>query len=397
MFARSFLDTETHFPRMANVLYWCAVITGTTGVATFLAVGPYYISTVAYPATLPFPFILTYVGIISLRKGVRQARFYVAAWLAFLVGMPLYLLKDLALVQDSSISTYAVQIGTLLEALLLSFALADRMKIMRDEKDRAETLALEVLQKSKDELEKKVSERTKELRVAKDNAENANLLKDKFVSIASHDLKVPIGAIRELLNASLDPTLSPEEVRNNAKSCHDGTKGLLEMIDKLLDVSRLQTGSIHPEKEGFDLLPVTLEVLNKVSPLADAKGIRIINVIDWRDYLYADKVLAGVVMQNLLTNAIKFTPKGGIVTIYVPAPNTVAIKDTGVGIPMSMKPYLFRHDVKTVRLGTAGETGTGLGLPFCHDIMKAHGGVLTVETGETGAIFYAKFPHQNLG
>ncbi|MBF0171608.1 MAG: hybrid sensor histidine kinase/response regulator [Nitrospinae bacterium] len=93
--------------------------------------------------------------------------------------------------------------------------------------------------------------------------------------------------------------------------------------------------------------------------------------------------------------AIKFTKAGESITLFCPEarPGTVAVRDTGVGIPPEVQADLFRHEVKTTTVGTGGEGGTGLGLPYCAEIMKAHGGSLTVESEVgNGATFYATLP-----
>jgi signal transduction histidine kinase/CheY-like chemotaxis protein len=231
-----------------------------------------------------------------------------------------------------------------------------------------------------------------EIWIAKEKAENATKLKDKFVALVSHDLKGPIGAIRGMAQISLEGGLSPDEVRGYARHFYESANGLLAMIDKLLDISRLQSGAIRPDKQVFKLKPLAMETMAKISHLSKAKGLRISDETDENALLYADRTLAGEILLNLLTNAIKFTNPGGAITILSPTTRSFAVKDSGVGIKPEILPDIFRHDVKTVGYGTAGELGTGLGLPFCQEIMAAHKGVLRVESGENGTVFFAEFP-----
>ncbi|VAX24933.1 hypothetical protein MNBD_NITROSPINAE03-1311, partial [hydrothermal vent metagenome] len=112
--------------------------------------------------------------------------------------------------------------------------------------------------------------------------------------------------------------------------------------------------------------------------------------------LYADYSLFREVLSNLAYNAIKFCRRGDTITFYVPSGerSTIAIKDTGAGMDECTLSNIFRHDVKTTSLGTAGEKGTGIGLPFCSEIMKAHGGELFAESVKGGgSVFYAKLPY----
>lgn len=238
----------------------------------------------------------------------------------------------------------------------------------------------------------KVEERTSELRAAKDTAENATLLKDKFLSLVSHDLKGPIGSIRGMSQIASQEANSMGQMRDSAKLTLEITNGLLGLIDQLLDISRMQTGEIKLDKFDFSAFSLSQEIIAKISQLAHNKEIRLVNEVSPDSHLLADRTLAGQVLLNLLTNAIKFTPHGGTIKIYMAAERTLAVKDTGIGVKPEMLPNLFRHDIRTVGYGTDGEVGTGLGLPFCQDIMRAHGGTLRVETGETGSIFFAEFP-----
>ncbi|MBF0171705.1 MAG: response regulator, partial [Nitrospinae bacterium] len=108
-----------------------------------------------------------------------------------------------------------------------------------------------------------------------------------------------------------------------------------------------------------------------------------------------DTTLFGEVLRNLLNNALKFCRPGDRITFFVPPddPAAIAVKDTGVGVDPAILPDLFRHEVRTSRRGTQGEAGTGLGLPYSADIMKAHGGDLTVaSTPGAGTTFVARLP-----
>jgi signal transduction histidine kinase len=153
----------------------------------------------------------------------------------------------------------------------------------------------------------------------------------------------------------------------------------------------MQTGEIKPDWADLDVFNLSQETIAKISLLAEDKGIRLVNDVPYNAHLFADRMLVGQVLLNLLTNAIKFTPRGGTITVYMSTELTLAVRDSGIGINGKTVSDLFRHDVRTVGYGTDGEIGTGLGLPFCQDIMTAHGGTLRVETGDTGSTFFAEF------
>lgn len=255
--------------------------------------------------------------------------------------------------------------------------------------------ALRMIGTVQDVTERKRAE--EKLRIAMEKAEDATRLKDKFVSLVAHDLKSPFASMLGLLRMMEDDNenkLHPEqrEVVARVLSCGDG---LVSMIDELLNISRLQTGKLEINKQFLDVRRIVTLVLSNQQHAASEKGISLTNDIPKGMRLYADLNLFAGVIQNLLSNSIKFCKKGDAITIFVPPEKktTIAVKDTGTGIDEKMLPMLFRHEEHTTTLGTSGEKGTGLGLPFSSDIMKVHGGSLTLESivGK-GSTFYAELP-----
>lgn len=240
-------------------------------------------------------------------------------------------------------------------------------------------------------------ESEKSLREAREVAEDATRLKDKFVSIVAHDLRSPFNSIMGFLRILGDDKENPlsEKQRNLLQRVITSGERLLKMIEELLNISRLRTGRITPSQKFFDARMVASIVVNDLDLLAGEKGIEIINDVPPGIRLYADFDLFNEVISNLVSNAIKFCRTGDKITIFVPSGSrgTLAVKDSGVGISEDMLSSIFKHEVKTTTKGTAGEIGTGLGLPFSYDIMEAHGGSLTVTSkfGD-GTVFYATLP-----
>ena len=236
-----------------------------------------------------------------------------------------------------------------------------------------------------------------DLRRARDVAEEATRLKDKFVSLVAHDLRMPLGGIIQFLRylrETAAPVLSDEQ-RQLAANTQASGENLLEMIDQLLDISRLRTGNITMTLEAVSLHKLAVTALADICHVASEKGIELLCDVPPEKRVWADKKLGVEVLRNLLSNAIKFTDKGGSIRIFTPeaGEGVIAVSDTGTGVPPGILPDLFRHEVKTSMPGTRGERGTGLGLPLSYDIMTAMGGTLTAESraGE-GATFYAVFP-----
>jgi PAS domain S-box-containing protein len=221
------------------------------------------------------------------------------------------------------------------------------------------------------------------LRRAKEEAEEATRLKNKFVSLVVHDLRVPLtttSLARQLLQEDLRAQLSPRQT-DLFKTMGDNGEQMLKMIDHLLLVGRLQSGAlrIRPRFIGPDGIRSPLKGLHR---LAEQKGVGIAVNIPAGFRIHADPDLFGEVLQNLVTNALKFTAAGGSVTLTAPEAGrpVLAVSDTGVGIAAERLQVLLSAEGPRSTPGTAGERGTGLGLLICKDILKAHGGHLTLES-----------------
>jgi signal transduction histidine kinase len=233
----------------------------------------------------------------------------------------------------------------------------------------------------------------KQLLAEKMRAEHATVLKNQFLSLVSHDLRGPIGAIRGYMDLMLENRRLPENEMNLALHTRDTVNFTLKVIENLLNIGRLHTGSIKPELRRFELQMLVAEKTIRLGHKAQSKGISIKIEIPEKTVWLADEALVGQVVQNLIDNAVKFTPTGGTIAVSLADERTLCVRNTGAGIPESILPHLFRHEVKTSHPGTHGEGGTGLGLPLSSDLIKAHGGELTAENEPgKGAAFYIRMP-----
>ncbi|MEO5329467.1 MAG: response regulator [Magnetococcus sp. THC-1_WYH] len=235
------------------------------------------------------------------------------------------------------------------------------------------------------------------LRRAKEEAERSTRLKDRFVSLVAHDLRGPFTTILgflELMEKDKGNPLSDKQ-RGFLRWVVDSCQKMLRMIDELLNISRFKTGKISIEPVFINIRFMVERVFSNLSPLATKKGITLVNDVTETARFFADPNLIGEVVQNLVSNAVKFSSRGGTITLYNPEnqPNALAVKDTGVGITSEQIGKLFKLEEKTSTIGTAGESGTGFGLPFSMDIVKAHGGSLHVESSPgQGSVFLVVLP-----
>lgn len=256
-------------------------------------------------------------------------------------------------------------------------------------------------------LEQQVEERTAELEAQKielkrKNAQlnEVNANKDKFFSIVSHDLRAPFTTLlgfAALLHEHA-ATYSADEIAHRAKKIHASADRLYALLENLLMWSQLQRGAMEYQPEPVSLHPLACENLELFRPQADQKAVMLTVDIDAGLAAYADYSMTNTVIRNLTSNALKFTPSGGTVTLSARGnDHTVefSVIDTGVGIPADHLPLLFRIDTQYTNPGTQGEHGTGLGLILCRELVEKNRGTLRVEsTPGQGTTFCFTLPSQ---
>jgi signal transduction histidine kinase len=212
-----------------------------------------------------------------------------------------------------------------------------------------------------------------------------NVTKDKFFSIISHDLKNPAVAQRDALQILLENIgkWDTDKLTKYCKKLLKSANGQVDLLYTLLNWAHLQTGRItyHPVK--FKLSNILQSDLDIAQNMADGKGVMIDLKIPENTLVTGDMDILNIVVRNLLTNAVKFTPTGGTVTLNINETGgkyTVSVSDTGIGMTEEQKQNLFQLDIKQSREGTAGEQGSGLGLIVCKDMLEKHGSKLFVES-----------------
>ncbi len=226
-----------------------------------------------------------------------------------------------------------------------------------------------------------------------------NATKDKFFSIIAHDLRTPFAGFfgaTQLMFEEL-PHLSQEEVITFAKGLNDSASNLYRLLENLLEWARLQRGLTNFEALQLPLMGLVEKSIGHVTDSATAKGVQIRLEIPKGLEVVADEYMLESILRNLVTNAVKFTRKGGEVTIAATQSGEdsvrLSISDTGIGMDSAMLAGLFRIDAHNNRKGTEGEPSSGLGLIICKDFVERHGGRLWVESEEgRGSSFHFALP-----
>ena len=232
-------------------------------------------------------------------------------------------------------------------------------------------------------LRKKAEE---ELNKSTENLVKLNETKDRFISIISHDLRTPFSSILGFTDLLLgDADLSEEEKRQYIEFIQESSHSMLSLVNSLLDWTRLQTGRIRFEPERIEAEKIIDKSFNTLSGVAFQKGIELSSGINNDLFIFVDQDLILQVFNNLITNAIKFTNRGGRISISVSPSDKMrflqfSVKDNGVGIKPENLKKLFNVDTKYTSEGTAGEKGTGLGLSLVKEIIDKHGGEIWVES-----------------
>lgn len=241
-----------------------------------------------------------------------------------------------------------------------------------------------------------ISDRKEKERILKEQqtaAENAARIKDTFLSLVSHDLRSPLSGISTMLEL-LDragETFSPDEWKSAIHDLRESAAVLVEMINQLLNIHRLQSGRISVQREEVAVAMIARQVTLSLGKQIKDKDIAVAIDVDDDRTLLADIGLFREALFNLVSNAVKFSYRGGTIRVRV-SHNAVIVEDTGDGVAKEDRADLFRHEVKTSRIGTEGERGTGLGLPLVADIMEAHGGRIYYDDSYTeGARFVLVF------
>jgi signal transduction histidine kinase len=242
------------------------------------------------------------------------------------------------------------------------------------------------------------AEKTAE-RLSRSEAElqRANEAKDEFLATLSHELRTPMTSIMgwaQLLDEEeLDPPMRAQAIEAIRKSA----KVQAQLIDDLLDVSRITAGKMKLEIGPVEIAPVVTEAIQTVQAAAEAKGVRLHPSFDGRVSVSGDAQRLQQVVWNLLSNAVKFTPPGGDVFVRVGEENrqaVIEVRDTGQGIAPEFMPHLFERFRQADSGATRSTTGLGLGLAIVRNLVELHGGTIAAESSGVGkgATFRVKLP-----
>ena len=428
-FQRHFLDLKRNLPTLDRLF----------------AVPSAYASLLATVITLLVPYAIGIRAVVALGTAIiamalyttarlilrrhRPAYFYGVAWGILLMGILAYLLKTMNVLPTNFVTEWSIQIGASLETILLSLGLADRINVMR---------------RDLQSLNKQLGDNVQQLQHALERAEDARRAKSEFLAGVSHELRTPLNTIINVPEGLRDEfqaitairckqcdtvfELEPGEVPDVSAPCpecqagstldmtqhhvYTGSPGrtlryldqvvrsgnhLLEVVNDILDVSRLEAGQMTVRKQATDMQELFERVIAPMTGLAERQGVTLrIQALPDECVVLGDPTKLGQIFINLVGNAIKFSDGRGTVEVNVrreAGDYVFSVRDEGVGISSADQARIFESFVQAEGGGTRRFGGSGLGLAITKKLVHLHKGELWVDSElGRGSTFHVRLP-----
>ncbi len=389
LFTMNFLSLRKEAPRLFQLCV-VQILIFSVLFFTYFALG--YATTLKITAVLTVinAISLDVIGITLLRRGIKHARFYVIGWTAFLVGCLLLSLMFLGVLPLFFLTEHGAKLGSTIEVVLLSFALADRINAERTEKLDAQNMLSEVrMEMYREEFKHK----------EKDIATQASInAKDEFLSTMSHEIRTPMNGVIGVLQLLEDTNLSDKQ-KELVDVMNGSSKTLLSVINDILDFSKIQAGKMEVEKIPFNLRVLIKDIAKLYDMTLRLKSnVKfIVNVeADIPEYVLGDSVRVRQIITNYLNNAVKFTHSGDIVlkvSVGREQRVCISVRDSGIGISEEGVSSLFKKFSQTNTDTSRKYGGTGLGLNICKALSELMNGEVGVESTEgVGSVFWVDMP-----
>jgi signal transduction histidine kinase len=288
------------------------------------------------------------------------------------------------------------------------YVLKQRLKRLEPAVKRAVSEATERIDRKKAEelvvVERKRVQQQQALllaseRAARGEAERASRMKDEFLATLSHELRTPLNAILGWSQILAMGDCGPEDLAEGLKIIERNARAQTQIIDDLLDMSRIISGKVQLDVRPVDLLPIISTAVETLRPAAMAKSIRVLTDFKASQVsINADPGRLSQVLWNLLSNAIKFTPRDGSVRVVVDETDSnisLSVMDTGEGIPAEFVPFVFDRFRQADATTSRRHGGLGLGLSIVKQLVELHGGAVQCQSDGPGkgATFTVTLPN----
>lgn len=365
IFTKEFLDTNRHIP----FFKWLALfLIGLNGTTIGLLFYDHFIAlNMMFFSTFSTFLSVVMVGFISLFRGVREARFFILGWVVFLTGTFVTILERAVIIPFSTFTEHAGQGALAIEVVLLSLALADKINIMRSEKEKAERTARESQAFAIESLRK------------------TDELKDEFLAITSHELRTPLYGMIGIAESLRDGVAGnmEKEVNNQLDMIIQSGRRLSHLVHDIIDFSKLKHNTISIGPKQVDLFDLVEVVFTVCQPLMKEKQVSLMNRIP-KDLpaVLADPDRLQQIMYNLIGNAINHTSYGEIaVTAELMTDEVIKIRvsDTGRGISRDLQKSIFEPFQGSVA-ASEFTASMGIGLSVTKKLVELHGGKIAVQS-----------------
>ncbi|PCI44624.1 MAG: hypothetical protein COB51_09920 [Moraxellaceae bacterium] len=391
--SKTFLELKSTDPTL-NLLH-------NVGIAAYLAL-PVYSALADYRhsiilvtgMTLAFAGLLLLSGALRLLKGFKPARYYMIGWSFFIIGLLVYTFQTLGLIASTTLTHYAIQIGSLFGMISLSLALTDRISILSSNAHHLQNKHVLTLQSEVDiktqQLQKITQEAEKSKHIAErehDKSEQANRTNGQFLANMSHEIRTPMNGVLGLVDILSDTKLDDLQ-RRYIDSMRVSGLALLRVINDILDYSKMEAGKLDIEFVEFEISQLIDECMELFADKVNISNISLVCHIsrDVPTKFCADPVRIRQIILNLLSNAFKFTEQGQVI-IKVDLISTnddhciikFRIIDSGIGISKEKRERLFKPFSQADASSTRIYGGTGLGLSICLTLSSLLGGEIGIE------------------
>ncbi|MDT8447840.1 MAG: sensor histidine kinase [bacterium] len=348
LFTRRFLFTAQDLPRWDRVLLAYAVFNGLSALLPLLP-SDYWSPTFFLITCFPSSLLCIATAVYRYRRGYRPARYFLLAFVLFFSGVLLFISGSLGLFDDGPLVRGFIYIGSALEVVLLAFSLADRINLLRQEKDLAQGEVVALMERQTEELETLVAERTQDLADSNRQLQRLDEEKSQFLSIAAHDLKTPLVGVNSfaaLLQTQLPPEMA--ECREYVDYIRRSSAEMGALISSLLDLARIED-QVQREP-GFVAVAIEHQVaaaVERIKPQCQLAGvgIEVVGLVPEQTW-YGRPEWVGEVLGNLLSNGLKFAPLGSQLKITVQSKGPMlrlAVIDQGPGVPPEKVAHLFER------------------------------------------------------
>lgn len=395
LFSRDFLALSANMPRLDRIMQGIVAMSAIVAVSVFFV--PYRVMITFTSVLVSFSSLLTLcAALYCLWRGYTPALYFLIAWGTLIIAVFMFSTIGFGWMPFTFWTWYGSRLASAMEVVLLSLGLAYRINLLRKEQENSRVLAAQNTDLTS--LNAALHKQNDELQHINTKLDEANTFKTRMVSIVSHDLKNPLNTIRLLADA-LRPELREDshEGKETLNTLISQTQHSSQMVEELLDMAALDMGRIKLRREEMDLSALVAAVVFMQSVIAEKKHQSISMALPENCVIVGDEGRLRQVVENLISNAVKFSPLGTTILVRLTAPKQgwvrFSVQDHGPGLNAEDKGKVFGHFQKLSARPTGNEHSSGIGLAIVKQIVELHGGRIFVESdaGE-GATFTVELP-----